>query len=118
MDGFTLTGVQAVFKIYVTVDSPPPVVVVTGYNGIPCFGYSDGDILTTVTSSHLPNSYLWVESLQTTESAIGLVADNHTSVITDNVESIDTVYAISMNPRQLLLMPAQDKRFVKVNLLF
>lgn len=110
VDGLTLTDVDANFKTYVTV---APIGVVEEYNDVSCYGQSDGNISTTISSGQLPYTFLWLESGQTTQDAFDVGPGGHTLVITDFIGCVDTVFATIIEPNEIIFDAGVEQSICK-----
>lgn len=67
----------------ITITEPAAIQVQETHNNVSCFGFSDGDITLTVTSTTGPYTYVWSPNVSTTNTASNLSAGPYNVTVTD-----------------------------------
>ena len=96
-NGCTDTG--AVF-----VSNTVPIVSITSWLDVSCNGYSDGEATASASGGTLPYAYQWDDPLlQTTDTAVGLLAGAYTITVTDSNNCVATAVITINEPPAITL---------------
>ncbi|NVK28166.1 MAG: gliding motility-associated C-terminal domain-containing protein [Flavobacteriia bacterium] len=98
-------GCQDLVSVTITEPATDIMASATAYATTSCYGGADGEAYVTVTNGVAPFTYLWSDG-QTTDTATGLAAGNHTVVVTDALGcEATTNVTIQSPPQDIILTP-------------
>lgn len=92
-------------------DNASPTLTISGVTNVSCFGAANGSATVNVAGGAPPFNYLWSPSGQTTATATGLSAGQHTVTVTDNngcIASVTTNPNITQPPALVVNVSTTD----------